>query len=133
MTRVKQGGSLITTSIDKELWIDQEDLNNELGDSPLRLRKYTKLKADVHRKLKAIARKLEMARAEAHESYSKEGGRVKDVEHKVETDPAVMKIKEEHDEAEVLFEEYTGIVRAFFARHESIKEICANIRKEMGD
>lgn len=118
---------------DKELYIDHEALNDELMDQPLLLRKWIRLKAQVNRNTRIIQQKLKEVEARVHLELSKEGGRVKDVDSRVELHPEVQKLRNELIDAETLSEEYEGIARAFFQRHEALKEICANIRKELAE
>lgn len=122
---------LLIDKADQELFINPNEINAELLNQPLLFRKWVKLKAQVNKKMRAIKQVLENTEAKIHLSYSQEGGRVKDVESKVTTHPDVVKLKLELIEAEELSEEYEGIARAFYQRHEALKEICANMRKEM--
>lgn len=124
---------IIFEDVDKELFIDNEALNEELMDQPLLLRKWIRIKAQVNKKVRIVQQKLKETEASVHLKCSNEGGRVKDVESKVELDPEVTKLRYELIEAEALAEEYEGIARAFFQRHEALKEICANIRKELAE
>lgn len=124
---------LIVEDADKELYIDQENLNEELMDQPLALRKWIKLKAQVNKRVRVITQKLKETEAKIHLQFSERGGRVKDVESNVELHPDVIKLRNELIDAEELSEEYEGIARAFFQRHEALKEVCANIRKELAE
>lgn len=117
----------------KELFINSEALNDELMDQPLLLRKWIRLKAQVNKKVRVVEQQLKEVEAKVHLDYSQEGGRVKDVDSKVELHPEVIRLRNELIEAEAMAEEYEGIARAFFQRHEALKEICANIRKELAE
>lgn len=123
---------ILRDNIDRELWIDEEDLNRELMDQPLKMRKYTRIKSKLGHKVGAIKQKLKEVEAAAHQRYSG-AGRVKDVESKVDQDPEVAQVRSELNDAEAEYSIYEGVVRAFLQRHEALKEICANIRKEMRD
>ena len=129
----KKQDDLIHEDADLELCIDDEELNAELIDQPLLFRKWVKIKARVHKNAKVIKQKLKEVEAQTHLRLSKAGGRVKDIEALVELDEEVIKMRHQLIEAEELLEEYEGIARAFFQRHESLKELCANVRKEMAE
>lgn len=122
---------IISDSIDMELLIDIDDLNGEIMNQPLMMRKYTKLKADVHAKAKIIELKLKETEALYYIEHSKKGHKVKDVESLVALEPEVKQLKFELIEAEKLLEVYEGIVRATAQRHDSLKDLAANIRKEL--
>lgn len=127
---------VIVDDVAQELTIEEEYLNEELRDQPLRLRKWTRMEARVARKVKAIGNKLELAEAEAYQrarSSSKSKLTVKDLEIAVNLDPTVVELKEELEEAEEELQELKGVVKAFVQRHEALKEMCANIRKELID
>lgn len=128
-------GKVIYEDADKELFIDEDELNEESANQPLTFRKWTKLKAEVNAKAKHIKQKLKQAEADAYLYYKKEGAgnKVKDLESLVETDVEVIKLRKELIEAEKLVEEYEGIVRSFHQRHEAIKDLAANRRKELAD
>lgn len=124
---------LIVDEIDQELDIDPEDLNEELAHQPLLMRKYTRLASEVISKLRAVEDNLKYVEGKAYLKYKKEGGTIKEVEARVDTDDEVKQARQEVQETQALHKEYEGIVRSIMQRHDALKEICANIRKEMVD
>ncbi len=124
---------VIHEDIDMELTIDDRALNEETMDQPLTFRKYTKIKAEVNAKAKTIKQQLKQTEAMAYLEFAKEGKKVKELDSMVETDEEVIKLRMELIDAEQLVEEFEGIVRAFHQRHDSLKDLCANRRKELTD
>lgn len=130
---VKQ--NVLSDPADIELSIDTGQINHEIMDQPLLMRKWTKLKAEVSARAKSIKDQVKRTEAGVRLGIMKgeKGLKVKDIDAHVELDPQVIKVKDELIEAERLLEEYEGIVRAFYQRHESLKDLAANIRKEVID
>jgi hypothetical protein len=124
---------IITDAVDMELFIDHHDLNNEVMNQPLLLRKWTKLKSEAHTKAKILKLQLKELESKFTSEYSKKGYKVKEVEAAVCLEPKVQKMQRDLIEAEETLESFEGIVRAFFQRHEALKELGANIRKELLD
>lgn len=118
-------------AIDSELMIDIGNLNGELMDQALLIRKWTKAKAKASKLAKAIRGKLAYTKGSLHKQLAAKGLRVGDIEATINTDPGVMKLNEELIEAEYEFDALDGIVRAFFQKHESLKELSYNTRKGM--
>ena len=133
MSRFTKDKDIISDNPDKSLFIDVEELNDELAESGLKYRKWNKLKAEASKQVKAIKQKLKETEAQATLAYALEGGKVAEVEAKVELDDEVIKLREELIEAEYTLEDFIGIMQSMFMRHESIKELCANKRKELID
>lgn len=131
--RSSNNNDIIHEDIDKELWIDDEALNGETIDQPLTFRKYTRIKAECNAKAKTIKQKLKETEAMAYLEFAKEGKKVKELDSMVETDEEVIKLRHELIDAEQMVEEFEGIVRAFHQRHDSLKDLCANRRKELID
>lgn len=126
---------LIKEGIDQELSIDDLNLNRELMDQALYFRKYTKELSKVQRKAKAIKAELERTEARLYVKLSNDGkGRkVKEIESMVLLDESVSDLRDQLLEAEELQTEYEGIVKAFYQRHEMLKDLCANARRDMVD
>lgn len=126
---------LIVTPIDQELHIDDRALNQELIDQPLRFKKYTQELSKLQRRSKSVKNQLEQARSRAIVKYSADGTgkKVKEVEAAVILDADVMRLEAELIEAEGLVDDYKGIVQSFYQRHEMLKDLCANKRKELLD
>jgi len=127
--------TLVKDGVDQELTIDDHNLNAELMDQPLYFRKYSKLLSDVQRKASVTKLMLEEAEARLHVQYAKNGQglKVKEIESLVSLDETVMKLKRELVEADGMVKEFEGIVKAFYQRHEMLKDLCANKRKELVD
>lgn len=119
--------------IDQELHINDLHVNEELVAQPLLMRKYSRELASLKRKRDAIQRKLELQESTITMTLSRDGtGRkVAEIEAMVAADESVQKLKEELAESEEHVGEYEGIVKAVQQRHDMLKELCANLRKEM--
>ena len=131
----KKKKDLIHNDVDMELRIDDRHLNEELMDQPLFFRKWTRLLSEVSKKAKTIKLVLEETEAALHSKLSNDGkGRkVKEIESMVALDADVKRIKRDLIEAEGLVQEFEGIVKAFYQRHEMLKDLAANKRKELID
>ncbi len=122
----------ILDQIDLALVIDSQNLNEELMNQPLAFRKWTKLKSEVTARAKTLDEYFKRVKAARRMAIAKGGSfKVKDLDAEVELDDEVRRAKADLIEAERLQEEYEGIVRAFWQRHEVIKELAANVRKEI--
>jgi len=126
---------IIHQDVDKELTIDNQNLNEELMDQPLYFKKWTTLLSEVRRKAKVLRFNLEEKEAELYVKLSNDGtGRkVKELESAVTLDPDVKTLKRELVEAEEIVDKFEGIVKAFYQRHEMLKDLCANRRRELVD
>lgn len=118
-------------AVDSELMINIENLNGELMDQSLLMRKWTKAKAMANKRAKAIRGKLAYTKGSLHKELARKGLRVGDIEASINTDPNMLKLTDELIEAEFEFEAIEGIVRAFYQKHESLKELSYNTRKGM--
>jgi len=119
---------LIKDPIALELYIDIENLGQETAEQPLRLRKWSKLKAEVSEKARAIEQKVKEVEAKAYLYYAGGGGKVKEIESKVNADKEVINIRKELREALKLEEEYKGIVGAFKSRDQALNNLSADRR-----
>lgn len=119
--------------IGDELRINDLHINEELMGQPLLMKKYTKLLAQLNKKVKAIKNKLEMQEAGLYITLSNDGrGRkVAEIEAMVVQDAGVQTLRIQLYDAEEEAEEYTGIVRSIAQRIEALKELSMNTRKEM--
>ena len=126
---------MIATDVDQELVIDTNHLNEELMDQPLYFKKWTGLLAEVNKKCKIINLTLEEKEAELHIKYANDGTakKVKEIESAVTSDPEIQKLKRELIDVEELVSRFEGIVKAFYQRHEMLKDLSANKRKELVD
>lgn len=132
---VEKKQDLILTPIDQELYIDDRILNQELIDQPLRFRKYVRELSKIQHKAKTIKLQLEQAKARAVNKFSCDGTgkKVKEIEAAVVLDLDVMRLEQELIDAEAMVDDYSGITKAFYQRHEMLKDLCANKRKELLD
>ena len=126
---------LLTERVDLELSIDENNINAELMDQPLLYRKYSRLEAEAAAAMRAIETKLERAKAKAHLHFSKGSQKLKvrDVEALVMGDEDVIRLEQELIDAQELHSNMKGILVAFRQRHEALKDLSANIRKEIVD
>jgi len=128
---------LITDDIDveSELYIEDEHLNEEIMDQPLKFRKWSRLEVRASRKTDAIELKLRTAEARAY-SQAKNNEKkmtVKDIESYVDLDENVQQLRVELVDARAELLDLKMIVKAFYQRHESLKDLAANFRKELID
>ncbi len=121
------------TGIDQELRINDLHVNEELIGQPLLMRKYTRELSRLKKKVKAITNQLEMKESAIKIMLSNDGkGRkVAEIESMVISDVDVQKLRIERYDAEEMQDEYEGIVKSIAQRYEMLKELCANLRKEM--
>lgn len=133
--RKRTSNELTKDSVEVELYIDVANLNDELLDQPLLYRKYSKLKSEAYRQMNAFKDKLEFLKSSARLEFKKSQVKstVADVDAMIVTDPRVQEVLLQYREAEENFEALEGVVYALRQRHEALKELCANIRKEMAD
>jgi hypothetical protein len=118
-------------AVDTELMIDLNNLNGELMDQALLMRKWTKAKAIASKRSKQIRTRLAVIKGTLHKQLSIKGLRVGDIQAAIDTDQNVISLQEDLTEAEYEFEALEGIVRAFYQKHESLKDLSANVRKGM--
>lgn len=124
-------GGIITDPAELELFIDVDNLNGELQDQPLLMHKWAREKTRANRMVKAIKAKLYQVERKVYDKLAFKGLKVKDMELNAKTDPEVVQVQRELDDAEERFEYITEVVYAFRQRHESLKDLAANARKEM--
>jgi hypothetical protein len=118
---------------DLELHIDEENINSEIMDQPLRYKKWAKLKAEVSKKAKIIKGEFERMKASKRLEFAKTGARVKELDSMVAVDEEVKELQLQLFDAEEMLDQYDGILRAFYQRHEMLKDLCANLRKQLLD
>ena len=128
-----KNSDLITETIELELSIDADNINAELIDQPLLYRKYSRLEAESAAQVRAIELALNRAEARAHLKFTKTGAKLKvrDLESLVATDETVQKLEDELQEALELHSNMKGVLVAFRQRHEALKDLSANLRKEI--
>jgi hypothetical protein len=129
----KNHNDLIYEKVDQELMIDIKNLNGELMDQALLMRKWTKAKAIASRRVKAIRNKLEYTKAQIYRDGVRKGWRVGDIQAEVTVNHTVQELTNELTEAEYELEQLEGIVRAFHQKHDALKDLAANMRKGMED
>jgi hypothetical protein len=123
----------IYDSVDTELMIDPKNLQGELMDQSLLMRKWTRAKAMANKTAKILRTRQAIHKGNLHKQFAKQGLRVGDIEAAINTDPQFTRITEELIEAEFEFEMLEGVVRAFYQKHESLKDLSANARKGVED
>lgn len=119
--------------IDSDLSVDKDYLNDELLSQPLLFAKWIRLSTQASKAAKLAKLDLKRVEAEVRLALSGEKLRVADVDARVELNPDVVRSHEALMEAEELAEQYHGFVRAMGQRHEVLKDLCANKRKELID
>lgn len=131
----RKSKSLITEPIDVELSIDEDQLNEELMNQPLLYRKWSTFEAGAATQVKKIELKLEHAKAQAYIEAKESGIKmtVKDLEAAVTLDEDVIKLNEQLIEAQEVLADMKTAVRAFLQRHDALKDLSANRRKELID
>jgi hypothetical protein len=124
-------GGIISDPAELELYIDMDNLNGELQDQPLLMHKWAREKTRASRAVKAIRAKLYQVERKVYDRLAFKGLKVKDMELMAKTDPEVVQVQRELDDTEQHFEYLTEVVYAFKQRHEVLKDLAANARKEM--
>lgn len=129
----RKNKSLITEPIDVELSIDEDELNEELMNQPLLYRKWSTFEAGAATEVKKLELRLEHAKAQAYLEAKESGIKmtVKDLEASVTLNENVIKLNEELIEAQEVLADMKTAVRAFLQRHDALKDLCANKRKEL--
>jgi len=123
---------IVKDDVELDLSIDFDGINDELMESALMLKKYGDFVTSALRKRKAVALKKDEIEALTYAKLSAKGGmKVKELESHVTLSSDVQRLNRELLEAESQEDSLKRIYYAFKARHESIKELSANIRKEM--
>lgn len=127
--------NMLTDSYDNDLFINENELNNELLDQSLRYMKYAKLKAKANKNVKVIKRKLDEIAGSVRSIVREENPslRVADVDGKVNQNEEVKQVKIELEEAEYIAELLQDATYAFRQRSEMLKDLSANRRKEVID
>lgn len=120
-------------SISEELSINDLHLNEEIMGQPLLMRKYTQELSKLRKKCKSIKNQLELKEARLAVKFANDGKgkRVSEIEASIIQDDEVQKLRIELYDAEELQDEYEGIVRSIAQRMDALKDLSANIRKEL--
>lgn len=116
-------------TIDTDLMIDIKNVSGELMDQALLMRKWTKAKARANKIAKLLKMQVAQAKGQLHKQLVAKGLRVGDIEAAKDTDPQIVSLSQQLIEAETEAEELEGIVRAFYFKSESLKELSFNLRK----
>jgi hypothetical protein len=86
--------------------------------------------------VRSINNKLDIAKANAYfEAKNNATGKstVKDLENMVMLDEKVQKLENELIEAEKIHADMKSATRAFVQRHDALKDLAANVRREWRD
>lgn len=126
---------LLVDDMDFDLYINPDELNNELMDQPLRYAKWGKLKADANKKVKAIKHQLEITQSEVRRGIrnSNPSLKVAEIEGRIKEDEGVIRLQEELIEAEYIAERIEIATKAFYQRGDLLKELSTNRRRELID
>lgn len=126
---------LVTDKEEFDLIIDDSNLNKELMDQSLLMRKYTRLASEANKiaKIKKLMREEKESELQLKFSMDGTGKRVKEVEASISLDSEVKKLKRDEIDAEELAEKFNGMVKSVHQRHEMLKDLCANKRKDLVD
>jgi hypothetical protein len=124
---------ILVEPADLELVINLNQLNKELLDQPLKYKKWTNLKAEANRVAKFLKLELKEREALAILKLSSRKMTVDQRSAEVSLDPRVQEVQRKLIEAEEVAERFEGVVRAFYQRHEMLKDLSANKRKELID
>lgn len=116
-------------TIDTDLMIDIKNVSGELMDQALLMRKWTKAKANANKIAKLLKIQLAQAKGTLHKQLVAKGYRVGDIEAAKDTDPTILKLSQDLAEAESEAEALDGIVKAFYFKSDSLKELSFNLRK----
>jgi len=129
----KPSAPLEKKGIDEEIRINDLHLNEELMGQPLLMRKYTKELASLRKKVKGIKNQLELKESALKIVLSNDGkGRkVAEIEAMTIADASVQELRVQLYDAEELEDEFEGIVKSIAQRMEALKDLCANVRKEL--
>lgn len=120
---------------DVRLQIDENNINKELMDQPLLFREYGKMEIEAGDAVRTLEVQLSRVKATVHLSIMKnaEKFKVKDIENMVEVHKDVVKVQNELLKALKMHEDMRNLIMALRQRHEVLKDISANLRKELGD
>lgn len=127
---------ILVDKIDQELFIDEQNLNSELMDQPLLFRKYARLEAEAAKAVRAIELKLDRIKSRVHLKIKVDVQNkvtVKDAEALVNVDEEVIKAQDELVNAMEVHDNMKGVLLAFRQRHDALKDLAANKRKEYAD
>lgn len=126
---------IIVDKVDQELFIDILNINDELMNQPLLFRKYARLEAECNKVVRTLEVELERVKAKAHLDLLKSGAKLKvaDAEATVLLDENVKVVQDKLIEAREVQEGMKGALLAFRQRHDALKDLSANLRKEYGD
>ena len=120
-------------SVEAHLTINDLHINEELMGQPLLMRTYTKELASLRKKVKSIENKLELTESRLRTKFSSNGKglKVAEVDALIVEDVEVQTLRVELYDAEEQQDQFEGVVKAIAQRYEMLKELCANLRKEM--
>lgn len=118
-----------------DLAIDEQNLNKEIMDQPLLYKKYSELDAQAQKALRSAELYLSQVEAAAHLRYSRSADKlkVKDVDSMVKTDEEVINAKQKVSELQEQADRIRGALKACYQRHDALKDLAANRRKELVD
>ena len=124
---------IIKDQVELDLSIDQDDLTDEIMNQPLLFKKYSDLDSECQRALNDCLNYLKLVEAEIHLKVSNDNPKMKvrDLEALVITNDKVQEIKAKLVELEEQASKIRGVLRAAQQRHDMLKELSYNKRKEL--
>jgi len=120
---------LILDDVSKDLLIDRDALNKELLDSSLLLKKYGEFKTRTYKKYKVVEQQLKNIEEDLF--LRAEGKNLKEKECRVGQNQSVRELRMHLIDADAEAKQFANYYAQFLTRHEAIKELCANVRKEL--
>lgn len=125
----------VTDRVTLDLAIDETNLNKEIMDQPLLYKKYSDLDAEAQSAVRLAELQLDQVKARAHLKYSNEGmkRKVAEVDAMVSVDAAVLEAKGNVIRLQEQADKIRGALKAAWQRHESLRELSTNKRKELSD
>lgn len=120
---------------DIRLRIDENNINKELMDQPLLFREYGKMEIEAGDAVRTLEVELVRVKARVHLDIMKNAPKlkVKDIENMVEVHEKVVKVQNELLEAQKMHDDMRNLIMSLRQRHEVLKDISANLRKELED
>lgn len=119
--------------IKSDVIIDDNNLNEELLKQPLLYIKWVELAAKANKAARNAKVILKQVEGHAKFKYKQKGSTVDQVNAQVDTDAEVIAARQELNELEVTAETFNNYVRSVYQRLDTLKELCANKRKELID
>lgn len=130
-----QKSEIVKDRVEMDLSIYPENLNQQLMDQALVYKKYSDLDAEARKAHRDAESYLKVVESTAHIRYSRENPKmkVKDLESLVTLDAQVQQVRAKVSELEEQADKIRGALKAAYQRHDMLKELSYNKRKEFVD